>query len=176
MPSNWQGKTHLCRSKYVLVVALCQIRISFFFVKFSIDEAGPSWPSTPNLRTKVGSDSPPTMLTNRPITTAYLHTRPLHTKRTVQTSQQFYNWLALIDRSVAHSHESHFRTHVASFSEHLETCDRLVEKIDKVDGEVEGMLEGWGGIEEGGRSLKDACVRLLEERARLVLYFLTTVY
>jgi len=51
-----------------------------------------------------------------------------------------------------------------------------VEKIDKVDGEVEGMLEGWRGIEEGGRSLKDACVRLLEERARLVLYFLTTVY
>jgi hypothetical protein len=54
-----------------------------------------------------------------------------------------------------------------------------VEKIDKVNGEVEGMLEGWGGggggIEEGGRSLKDACERLLEERVRWVPYFLTTV-
>jgi hypothetical protein len=51
-----------------------------------------------------------------------------------------------------------------------------VEKIDKVDGEVEGMLEGWRGIEEGGRSLKDACERLLEERVCWVPYFLTTVY
>jgi conserved oligomeric Golgi complex subunit 3 len=48
--------------------------------------------------------------------------------------------------------------------------------IDKVDGEVEGMLEGWRGIEEGGRSLKDVCERLLEERVRWVPYFLTTVY
>jgi hypothetical protein len=50
-----------------------------------------------------------------------------------------------------------------------------VEKIDKVNGEVEGMLEGWRGIEEGGRSLKDACERMLEERVRWVPYFLTTV-
>ena len=54
-------------------------------------------------------------------------------------------------------------------------CDRLVEKIDGVDGEVEGMLEGWRGVEEGGRSLKDACERLLEERVRWIPYFLTTV-
>jgi hypothetical protein len=52
-------------------------------------------------------------------------------------------------------------------------CDRLVEKIDEVDGEVEGMLER--GVVEGGRSLKDACERLLEERVRWIPYFLTTV-
>ena len=28
--------------------------------------------------------------------------------------------------------------------------DRLMEKIDEVDREVEGMLEGWRGVEEGG--------------------------
>jgi hypothetical protein len=39
-----------------------------------------------------------------------------------------------------------------------------VEKIDGVDAEVEGMLEGWRSVEEGGRSLKDACEKLLEER------------
>jgi conserved oligomeric Golgi complex subunit 3 len=132
-----------------------------------------SRPSTPNLRTKVGSDSPPSTPTNRPTTTAHPHTHPLHPKQPVQTPQQFYDWLALIDRSVAHSQESHFRAHVASVAEHLETCDRLVEKIDEVDGEVEGMLEGWRGVEEGGRSLKDACERLLEERVRWVPYFLS---
>jgi hypothetical protein len=45
-----------------------------------------------------------------------------------------------------------------------------VERIDEVNGEVEGMLEGWRGVEEGGRSLKDACERLLEERVRLHLF------
>jgi hypothetical protein len=38
--------------------------------------------------------------------------------------------------------------------------------MDEVDGEVEGMLEGWRGVEEGVRSLKDACERLLEEKVR----------
>ena len=55
--------------------------------------------------------------------------------------------------------------------EHLEPCDWPVEKIDEVDGEVEGMLEGWRGVEGGGRSLKDACERLLEERVRWVPSF-----
>lgn len=84
----------------------------------------------------------------------------------MQTPQQFYDWFALIDRSVAHSQEAHFRAHLESVSEHLETCDQLVERIDEVDREVDGMLEGWRGVEEGGRSLKGACERLLEERVR----------
>lgn len=40
----------------------------------------------------------------------------------------------------------------------------LVERIEEVDGEVEGMLKGWRSVEEGGRSLQEACQRLLEER------------
>jgi hypothetical protein len=45
-----------------------------------------------------------------------------------------------------------------------------VERIDEINGEVEGMLEGWKGVEEGGRSLKDACERFLEERVRLQVF------
>ena len=88
----------------------------------------------------------------------------LHPKQPIQTPQQFYDWFALIDRSVAHSQESHFRTHVASVSEHLETCDLLLDRIAEIDREVDGMMEGWRGVEEGGKNLKDACERLLEER------------
>lgn len=84
----------------------------------------------------------------------------------MQTPQQFYDWFALIDRSVAHSQEAHFRAHVANVSEHLDTCDQIVERIDEVDREVAGMLEGWRSVEEGGKSLKDACEQLLEERVR----------
>jgi len=43
-----------------------------------------------------------------------------------------------------------------------------VERIDEINGEVEGMLEGWKGVEEGGRSLKDACERFLEERDKVL--------
>ena len=93
-----------------------------------------------------------------------LATHALHPKQPVQTPQQFYDWFALIDRSVAHSQEAHFRAHVANVSEHLSTCDLLLERIDEVDTEVDRMLEEWRSVEEGGKSLKDACEKLLEER------------
>ncbi|KAJ7057953.1 Sec34-like family-domain-containing protein [Mycena amicta] len=99
---------------------------------------------------------------------AFRPTHALHPKQPVQTAQQFYDWFALIERSVAHSQEAHFRAHVASVSEHLDTCDRLIERVDEVGAEVDGMLDGWRGVEEGGRSLKDACERLLEERDHLL--------
>lgn len=99
-----------------------------------------------------------------------LATHALHPKQPVQTPQQFYDWFALIDRSVAHSQEAHFRAHVANVSEHLSTCDLLVERIDEVDTEVDRMLEEWRSVEEGGKSLKDACEKLLEERVGFWLF------
>ncbi|KAF7376406.1 Sec34-domain-containing protein [Mycena sanguinolenta] len=140
--------------------------------KFNDDESGSSSrPSTPIGRRlepggRLGPGSRPS--SPMPSTLARAVTHALHPKQPVQTPQQFYDWFALIDRSVAHSQEAHFRAHVASVTEHLDTCDRLVERIDEVDAEVDGMLEGWRGVEEGGKSLKDACERLLEERDRLL--------
>ncbi|KAF9559048.1 Sec34-domain-containing protein [Agrocybe pediades] len=91
----------------------------------------------------------------------------LHPSHPIQTPQQFYDWFALIDRSVAHSQEAHYRAHVASLEEHLRVCDLLVDRIDEINREVDGMMEGWKGVEEGGKSLKGACERLLEERDSL---------
>ena len=88
----------------------------------------------------------------------------LHPKHPIQTPQQFYDWFALIDRSVAHSQEAHFRAHLSDVAGHLETCDRLVQWIDEIESEVDEMIEGWRSVEEGGKSLKDACEQLLEER------------
>ena len=90
----------------------------------------------------------------------------LHPKHPIQTPQQFYDWFALIDRSVAHSQEAHFRAHLSDVAGHLETCDRLVQWIDEIESEVDEMIEGWRSVEEGGKSLKDACEQLLEERVR----------
>ncbi|PBK78097.1 Sec34-domain-containing protein [Armillaria solidipes] len=133
-------------------------------VKFSTDEKTPSRPSTPKNKLLLPSSRPGTPNSSR----LALSTHALHPKQPVQTPQQFYDWFALIDRSVAHSQEAHFRAHVASVSEHLDTCDKLIEHVDEIDKEVDGMLEGWRGVEEGGKSLKDACERLLEERDRLL--------
>ena len=98
--------------------------------------------------------------------TAQLHDaehalRPSHP---VQTPQQFYDWFALIDRSVAHSQEAHYRAHLATLEDHLRVCDLLESRITEVETEVDGMMEGWRSVEEGGKSLKGACERLLEER------------
>lgn len=136
--------------------------------KFSSEGAGPSRPSTPIQRNRVVPNSRPgtPQSSATPTRTAPLVTHALHPKQPVQTPQQFYDWFALIDRSVAHSQEAHFRAHVANVSEHLDTCDQIVERIDEVDREVAGMLEGWRNVEEGGKSLKDACEQLLEERVR----------
>jgi conserved oligomeric Golgi complex subunit 3 len=133
-------------------------------IKFNLEHVVTSRPSTPTQRLKLGPGSRPTtpsLSSARP-----LATHALHPKQPVQTPQQFYDWFSLIDRSVAHSQESHFRAHVASVAEYLASCDSLVVRIDEVDREVEGMLEGWRGVEEGGRSLKNACEKLLEERVR----------
>jgi hypothetical protein len=83
--------------------------------------------------------------------------------------QQLYDWFALIDRSVAHSQEAHFRQHLLRVLEHLDMCDRLVgrmTRIDQVDAEVSSMLDKWSSVEEGGKSLQDASQKLLDERVR----------
>ncbi|TFK18300.1 Sec34-domain-containing protein [Coprinopsis marcescibilis] len=95
-------------------------------------------------------------------------THALHPRQPVHTTQQLYDWFALIDRSVAHSQESHFRAHIASVSQHLETCDFLLGKVDEIENELDMMLENWRSVEEGGKSLKDACERLLEEKDKLI--------
>lgn len=37
-------------------------------------------------------------------------------------------------------------------------------RISEIDKEVDDMLQGWRSVEESGRSLKDACEQLLQER------------
>ncbi|KAF5381998.1 hypothetical protein D9615_004200 [Tricholomella constricta] len=144
-------------------------------LKFSSYDAGPSRPTTPHAVQR-NRPLPPGSLNSRPGTPLSgsrsvglaAHAHALHPKQPIQTPQQFYDWFSLIDRSVAHSQEAHFRAHVANVSQHLEACDGLVDKIELVEGEVEGMIEGWRGVEEGGKSLKDACEKLLEERDKLL--------
>ncbi|KIP09466.1 hypothetical protein PHLGIDRAFT_67633 [Phlebiopsis gigantea 11061_1 CR5-6] len=137
-------------------------------VKFSVTDSGPSSrPASPSLRNRVTATPRP----GTPVVPGSNRTHAsssLHPKHPIQTPQQFYDWFALIDRSVTHSQEAHFRAHLASVAEHLATCDALLRRINEVDQEVEGMLQGWRSVEEGGKSLKEACEQLLEERDRLL--------
>ncbi|KAI0743658.1 Sec34-domain-containing protein [Daedaleopsis nitida] len=137
-------------------------------LKFSVEESSfSSRPSTPTIRGKLGQTSRPSTPN---LAAPHRHTasHALHPKQPIQTPQQFYDWFALIDRSVTHSQEAHIRAHLSTVSDHLETCDRLVNRIDEIDREVEDMLQGWRSVEESGRSLKDACEQLLQERDRIL--------
>jgi hypothetical protein len=82
----------------------------------------------------------------------------------VQSPEQFYDWFALVDRSVAHSQEAHFRAHVASLIEHLEVCDGLIKRIDEIDSMLGEMYEEWWRVEENGRVVKEGCERVVEKR------------
>lgn len=154
-----------------IVQRSCIVRFNVF--KFSLDNADPSRPATPiqTQRNKLPqSPRPGTPLSNSTRQAATLATHALHPKQPVQTPQQFYDWFALIDRSVAHSQEAHFRAHVACVSEHLSTCDLLLQNIDEIETEVDRMLAEWRSVEEGGKNLKDACQKLLEERVGFMAF------
>lgn len=155
----------------VSTTSVCRrLRVCLRFCKVAIEDDA-SHPPTPSLRatTKLGSGSRP----STPVP-AFARSQPSHAldpKVPIQTPQQFYDWFAQVDRSVAHSQEAHFRAHVATVAEHLATTDMLLERLDEVEKGVDSMLEEWRGVEEGGRSLKGACERLLEDRvSRRALY------
>jgi hypothetical protein len=143
--------------------------------KFSTDEDGVpsgSRPSTPLTRTKLalsglgfarGGTPPPGSPTKRQTPVI---THALAPAQPIATPEQFHDWFARVDRSVVHAQEAHFRAHLADVSAHLDTCDALVSRIDQVDGEVGTMLEEWRSVEDGGKNLKEACEKLLEERVR----------
>ncbi|EMD33046.1 hypothetical protein CERSUDRAFT_160557 [Gelatoporia subvermispora B] len=164
---EWEAKAPLddleIRSVNVLKIASERRPLP---LKFDRDESAPSTrPSTPALRNRLQHTS----RSSTPVPAARSHTmHALYPAQPIQTPQQFYDWFALIDRSVAHSQEAHFRAHLASVSEHLDACDRIIQRIDQVDAEVEDMLQGWKSVEESGKNLKDACEQLLDERDKLI--------
>ncbi|KAG9039759.1 Golgi transport complex subunit 3 [Tulasnella sp. JGI-2019a] len=96
------------------------------------------------------------------------HPHRLHPSQPITTPQQFHDWFALIDKSISHSQEAHFRQYLNSVTGHLSNCDTLLERATEVDEDVARMMVDWTGVEEGGQSLQGACERMLEERDRLM--------
>ena len=99
-------------------------------------------------------------------------THALHPSHPIQTPQQFYDWFALVDRSVAHGQEAQYRAELDNLGEQLGLCDLLFNRVEEIEHQVDDMLEGWRAVDEGGNKLQVACERLLEERVRFHHYFL----
>ncbi|KXN91833.1 Conserved oligomeric Golgi complex subunit 3 [Leucoagaricus sp. SymC.cos] len=145
-------------------------------LRFTTQEEGSSLnsrPGTPLAHGRLPQAGPLGSPSSRPGTPSNVasrssHVHALHPKVPVQSPEQFYDWFALIDRSVAHSQEAHFRAHVASLMEHLEVCEGLIKRIDEVDGMLGEMYEEWWRVEENGRVVKEGCERVVEERDRLL--------
>ncbi|KAF5391335.1 hypothetical protein D9757_002049 [Collybiopsis confluens] len=139
--------------------------------KASSERDSPSRPSTPHARTnKAISVTPGTPGSSRPGTPSRLGPvgHKLHPKHALHTPQQFYDWHALISRSVTHAQESHFRAHLESVSSRIETCDLLISHLDLVHSQLSSMHSQWQGVEDSGRSLKESSQGLLIERDALL--------
>ncbi|KAG8800330.1 Golgi transport complex subunit 3, partial [Serendipita sp. 399] len=93
---------------------------------------------------------------------------PLHPVHPIHTPQQFHDWFALIERSIQHSQEAHFRSHLSQLTDQLDKCTELTNKLNHVDDEVVRMLSAWKSIEDGGRSLQEASEQLVDEKNRLI--------
>ncbi|KAG7092186.1 hypothetical protein E1B28_008555 [Marasmius oreades] len=122
-----------------------------------------SRPSTPLNALKLQISLP----SSRPATPIRSKQTGLLPKHPIVTPQQFYDWYALIERSVAHSQDAHFRAHVSMVAHHLDTCDYLVQGVETVEREVESMLKEWKAVEDGGKNLKESCERVLDERDKI---------
>ena len=133
----------------------------------------PSRPGTPGLPSSFSTHSkctqPAQTIFSCILASNYTHKarHPLHPTQAIQTLQQFHNWFTLIEHSIQHSQEAHFRSHLSLVSKHLNKCDELLADVDGMDNKLQGMLTAWRGVEEGGRSLKGASEQLLEEKAGL---------
>ena len=164
--SRLPARTDRYRQRYVLDWFDHGRAIYQLGTKFLPDDVLSSRPSTPTIR-KLGGPSSRPGTPNISTPTAARGNAALHAlnpKQPIQTPQQFYDWFTLIDQSVARSQESHFHAHLETVTSHVEMCDNILERIELLEREVTDMLEGWRGVEEGGKSLKDACERLLVEK------------
>lgn len=90
----------------------------------------------------------------------------MYPEKPIFTTQDFYDWFALIESSVVHSQEASYREHLETVEGHLNTCDELKNDLNGIFHDVDDMLEGWRAVEAGGRNLKEACELLLAERVR----------
>ncbi len=89
---------------------------------------------------------------------------PLHPSHPITTPQQFYDWFAIVEKTISHSQESHFRNHLETVEEHLARCEGMRDRVTQILDSVQAMICDWKNVEEGAESLQAACERLLEER------------
>lgn len=89
---------------------------------------------------------------------------PLHPAHPITTPQQFYDWFAIVEKTISHSQEAHFRNHLETVEEHLGRCEVMRDRVAEVLDLVQAMICDWKNVEEGAESLQAACERQLEER------------
>ncbi|KAF8342284.1 Sec34-like family-domain-containing protein [Cantharellus anzutake] len=93
---------------------------------------------------------------------------PLHPAHPIATPQQFYDWFAVVEQTISHSQEAHFRNHLETVQQQLARCEAMRNSVIEINDLVQGMLSDWRNVEEGAENLQAACERLLEERDRLI--------
>ncbi|GJJ06414.1 hypothetical protein Clacol_000605 [Clathrus columnatus] len=136
-------------------------------LKFRTDYSSrPSSPSTPAPNLITVTSRPETPLKSNG--DSKLPCGYLHPKEPIETPEQFHDWFAAIERSIVHSQDAHFRAHLEDVSHYRLMCENLLHSLNDLESELDSIFVEWRRVEENGRSLKDACEQLLQERDNLL--------
>ncbi|KZT61970.1 Sec34-domain-containing protein [Calocera cornea HHB12733] len=160
---EWESKAPLDdreRRSVARLKEICENRP--FPAKFASETAVTTRPGTPSRQSPFPAGSPHTP---SGASTSRLHPSAYPPFTTVVALNDY---LDLINASIEHEQEAHYRSFLHELDEYIETCNAINERLESIEHDVHSMLESWRAVESGSTRIQGASEQMLEERDRLV--------
>ncbi|KZO98766.1 hypothetical protein CALVIDRAFT_561710 [Calocera viscosa TUFC12733] len=139
---EWESKAPLDereRRSVARLKEICEDRP--FPAKFASETAASTRPATPSRQSPFPAGSPHTPSN---VSTSRLHPSayPPFT-----TAVALNDYLDLINASIEHEQEAHYRSFLRELDEYIDTCNTVSERLESVNSDVQSMLESWRAVE-----------------------------
>ncbi|EJU04113.1 Sec34-domain-containing protein [Dacryopinax primogenitus] len=160
---EWENKAPLDereRRSVARLKEICENRP--FPAKFASETAVSTRPGTPSRQSPYPAGSPHTPA-GAPTSRLHPSAYPPFT-----TAVALNDYLDVINASIEHEQEAHYRSFLHELDEYIDTCNAINERLDSVEHDVQSMLESWRSVESGSTRIQGASEQMLEERDRLV--------
>ncbi|KAI5071033.1 hypothetical protein GOP47_0013284 [Adiantum capillus-veneris] len=90
------------------------------------------------------------------------------TEAVLLNSHQFYQWFTDLESAMKSETEEKYQRYVNTLTEHVETCDQILEQLDSTLLLFDDLQEQHQAVATKTKTLHDACERLVLEKDRLV--------
>lgn len=90
------------------------------------------------------------------------------TEAVLLNSHQFYQWFTDLESAMKSETEEKYQRYVNTLTEHLQTCDQILEQLDSTFHLFDDLQEQHKAVATKTKTLHDACERLVLEKDRLV--------